>query len=81
MVADFFTKPLQGNLFRRLRDVILGHKHISTVKEYSSEMIPIQERVGENDSYETVMEDRENTSLEVDGNTTVSWADIVQKKL
>ena len=24
MLGDFFTKPLQGNLFRRMRDVILG---------------------------------------------------------
>ena len=24
MVADFFTKPLQGALFRRLRDIILN---------------------------------------------------------
>ena len=24
MVADFFTKPLQGSLFRRLRDIILN---------------------------------------------------------
>ena len=26
MVADFFTKPLQGAAFRRLRDIIMGHK-------------------------------------------------------
>ena len=31
MVADFFTKPLQGNLFRKFRIVI---------------MLPIKERVG-----------------------------------
>ena len=29
MLADYFTKPLQGNLFRRFRDVIMGHKHIN----------------------------------------------------
>ena len=32
MIADFFTKPLQGNLFRRLRDVILGYVHIDELK-------------------------------------------------
>ena len=29
MLADYFTKPLQGNLFRRFRDVIMGYKHIN----------------------------------------------------
>ena len=28
MIADFFTKPLQGNLFRKFRDLVLGYKHI-----------------------------------------------------
>jgi hypothetical protein len=45
MLADFFTKPLQGSLFRKLRAVIMGHKHIDTLKE-----IPLatsQEQVGE----------------------------------
>ena len=31
MLADFFTKPLQGALFRKFRDVILGYKHIDTL--------------------------------------------------
>ena len=29
MLADFFTKPLQGSLFRYMRDFILGHRPIS----------------------------------------------------
>ena len=24
MLADFYTKPLQGSLFRRMRDMIMG---------------------------------------------------------
>lgn len=28
----FFTKPLQGALFKRFRDVIMGFKHIDTLK-------------------------------------------------
>ena len=27
MIADYFTKPLQGSLFLRSCDVILGHSH------------------------------------------------------
>eukprot|EP00934_Nitzschia_sp_Nitz4_P009475 Nitzschia sp. Nitz4//scaffold72_size95085//86078//87917//NITZ4_004773-RA/size95085-processed-gene-0.38-mRNA-1//-1//CDS//3329557414//9465//frame0 len=31
MLADFFSKPLQGSLFKKFRDVILGHKHAKTL--------------------------------------------------
>ena len=43
MVADFFTKPLQGSLFRYLRDFILGHRPISELKLESGAS---KERVG-----------------------------------
>jgi len=45
MLGDFFSKPLQGEHFRRLRDVIMGINHISTLSK-----IPIlskNERVGQ----------------------------------
>ena len=29
MLADYYTKPLQGNVFRRFRDVIMGYTHIN----------------------------------------------------
>ena len=29
MLADYFTKALQGNVFRRFRDVIMGYTHIN----------------------------------------------------
>jgi len=32
MLADYFSKPLQGYLFKKFRDVIMGYKHISTLK-------------------------------------------------
>ena len=32
MLADFYTKPLQGSLFRKMRDVIMGYSHISSLK-------------------------------------------------
>ena len=44
MLADFFTKPLQGALFRKFKAVILGHAHISTLKK--SPTAPPEERVG-----------------------------------
>ncbi len=46
MLADFFTKPLQGALFRKFRDVILGYKHIDSLA--LTDPIPsVEERVGE----------------------------------
>ena len=32
MLADFFTKPLQGQLFQKFREVIMGHKPLSILK-------------------------------------------------
>jgi hypothetical protein len=46
MLADFFTKPIQGNLFRRLWKVIMGRKHIDALKELTS--ANSQDRVREN---------------------------------
>jgi hypothetical protein len=45
MLADFFTKPLQGSLFRKLRAVIMGHQHVDSLKEIP--MAPSQEHVAE----------------------------------
>jgi hypothetical protein len=45
MLADFFTKPLQGSLFRRLREAVMGRMHIDTLKDIVS--AKSQERVGE----------------------------------
>ena len=48
MIADFFTKPLQGNLFRKLRAIIMGHAHVSTLlqKTETRASDPAQECVG-----------------------------------
>ena len=51
MIADFFTKPLQGQQFKRLRDVVMGAKHYSTLN-HSKEKI--QERVGKDEEIENV---------------------------
>ena len=33
MIADYFTKPLQGALFVKFRDIIMGITHFSTLDE------------------------------------------------
>jgi hypothetical protein len=45
MLADFFTKPLQGSLFSKLRDVIMGHAHVNTLKGEPA-LVASQECVG-----------------------------------
>jgi hypothetical protein len=40
VLADFFTNPLQGYLTRRLKAVLIGHAHISTVLETPSATVP-----------------------------------------
>ena len=44
MLADYFTKPLQGKLFHMFRDVIMGWKHVDTLKDIASSTH--KERVG-----------------------------------
>jgi hypothetical protein len=76
MLADFFTKPLQGALFRKFRDVILGHKHIDTLTDIDEPAA--QERVGERpaDSVSTASDSERvsRNAVEVRGS---SWADVV----
>ena len=45
MLADFFTKPLQGALFKKFKRVLMGHAHIGTLKQNTSSTSD-QERVG-----------------------------------
>lgn len=49
MIADFFTKPLQGSLFRKFRDVILGYEHISVLNKIEGN-IQAEERVEQNEA-------------------------------
>ena len=52
MLADFFTKPLQGTIFRRFRDVIMGHAHIDTLINMDIEKMTSKERVDKSDREE-----------------------------
>jgi len=70
MIADFFTKPLQGALFRKFRDIVLGYKHISTLNE-DDEDSSSQERVRKGVSGETVKRSD-------DGPSVVSYAEVVK---
>jgi hypothetical protein len=46
MIADFFTKPLQGALFQLFRDIIMGYKLISSLDDHDLALL-VEERVEE----------------------------------
>ena len=73
MLADFFTKPLQGGLFRKFRDVIMGRKPITDL--YSFDNLQIKERV------ENKMRSTENVTAEISqiqNNGKLTYADILR---
>jgi len=41
MLADFFTKPLQGSLFIKFKRIIMGQEHVRILKN----PLPVEERV------------------------------------
>ena len=81
MLADFFTKPLQGSLFRKFRDYVLGYQPVETlINEVDTPLQ--QERVGKEEK-----ENRGNgsngirtTGKETKKEKTVTWADIAKGK-
>ena len=80
----FFTKPLQGNLFRKIRDVVLGYKHVDTLK-INEEKTTAQERVrSEKQSKDYISPDgKMKDYISADGRSSVNakrvtWADIVK---
>ena len=60
MLANFYTKPLQGALFRKFRDVIMGLLHIDTLKMPTTPTN--QERVVNN----VIMESNESNTDQID---------------
>ena len=59
MLADFFTKPLSGNLFRKFRDIILGYKPVSSLRETMPH--DVEEHVGISER----LQDRHNVPQDV----------------
>ena len=49
MLADFLTKPLQGSLFRKFRQVLLGYEHVDVLSKGVTRASSTEERVGNED--------------------------------
>jgi hypothetical protein len=82
MLADFFTKPLQGNLFRKFQDVIMGHKHINSLKQETTPA-PSQERVGGNRLLENVRNgaNGQKTDMMDQKPVRATYADITREEV
>jgi hypothetical protein len=76
MLADFFTKPLQGSLFRKFRDVVLGQTHIDSLKQPPP--TPSQERVGPNKIGDGVV--GQKTDVLTRQPTTATYAAIASRR-
>ena len=76
MLADFFTKVLQGKRFDIFRRVIMGWDHISILNEHYkgliSERVSLKERVGDNGKI--------NVTISDEAVKKISWSDIVQNR-
>jgi hypothetical protein len=83
MLADFFTKPLQGHLFRKFKAVLLGHAHVDTL--VLGPRASVEERVGDkrSESHERTATGVVDTVTERNGTvgeeTGATWADVVRK--
>jgi hypothetical protein len=82
MVADFFTKPLQGALFRKLKSVIMGEIDVKTFQGMSSGP---KERVGkeiiqavQSGPYGLTYNGQARKSLR--NHRPASYADVVMKR-
>ena len=75
MLGDYFTKPLQGNLFRRFRDVIMGKVHINDL--LLDPNFKIKERV-EKVSKIVIRKSRINNGHVALSNGHVTYADMVR---
>jgi hypothetical protein len=63
MLADFFTKPLQGSLFEKFKKVLMGQEHINTLARPS--LTTVEERVEQiklEESKNVTTEENEQTS-------------------
>jgi hypothetical protein len=85
MLANFFTKPLQGALFKKFRDVILGYKHIDSLTLDPTSAL--EEHVGDegekraadrgtdgtDDKCFTIVTNKKRKT------STIMWADVVAR--
>ena len=74
MLADFFTKPLNGALFKKFKAVIMGHAHISTLLSPSKERVE-NSTICEKENIPNIVDDENNGNVTAENtvNTGLSY--------
>ena len=76
MLADFFTKPLNGKLYHTFRDVVMGYKPIY---ELQDETFSFKERVGNVNENRKMNENSKQENTTPPKNTPMkTYAEIVK---
>ena len=76
MLEDYFTKPLQGSLFRLFRSVLMGHRPISDL--YTISNIVVKERVENVTNNEKISR---NVTTNKNNKVQVTWSEKVSKNI
>ena len=79
MLADFFTKPLQGTLFEKFRDVLLGYRHITSLTSSSKERVGDMKISNCEKEKLNVADDANDIQNESKKIKKVTWADVVKQ--
>ena len=74
MIADFYTKPLQGSLFRKMRDFIMGHSDSLNVERVENNAFSQN-----NESRKEIL-DVTHDSVPEPTDDKISYADVVKGK-
>ena len=90
MIADYFTKPLQGKMFKLFRDVIMGYAHVDSIlnsdipqiKERVGKYLDLDENVRRNLPEEVIREksDKVRMTDKKDEDHKLTYADVVKKE-
>ena len=82
MLADIFTKPLNGKLYHTFRDIVMGYKPIFTLQD---ETFLFKERVGNINKNEKVSKTSNKETMTLPRNTThqptKTYAEVVRSNL
>ena len=87
MVADYFTKPLQGALFYKFRDQIMGvvpmdtiiGDHRSVLGDESNDTVPAEKRKKVSPEVVTIAQPK-RAKVTSRATSHQSWADVVNSK-
>ena len=81
MLADFFTKPLNGYLFKYLKDFVMGYRPISELKRMTKEERHEQDKIEQKNEHFGKSEERVGISTLLPSPTKkVTYADMVSNK-